>query len=144
MTIFALGLSYHKGPKSENIRITSKGIHAKTQRLCIHPVIFTAEKVRVSNRQHSRITNTRTSRTEFGQQMRSGDLPAYLSLNCLLNGIVSCSQCYFVQIQPISQKFYSCVTDGPTDEPTDGPTDTSFYTDARTHLKIQTSITSLF
>ena len=31
---------------------------------------------------------TKTSRTEVGQQMRSGDLPAYLSLNCLLNGTV--------------------------------------------------------
>ena len=31
----------------------------------------------------------KTSRTEFGQQMRSGDLLAYLSLNCLSNGTVS-------------------------------------------------------
>ena len=30
-----------------------------------------------------------TSRTEFGQQMRSGELPAYLSLIRLLNGILS-------------------------------------------------------
>ena len=56
-----------------------------------------------------------TSRTEFGQQMRSGDLLAYLSLNRLLNGVLSCSQCYFVRFRPISQKFNSCVTDGPTD-----------------------------
>ena len=30
----------------------------------------------------------RTSQTEFGQQMRSGNLSAYLSLNCLKKGIV--------------------------------------------------------
>ena len=47
----------------------------------------------------------------------SGELPAYLSLNRLLNGILSYSYSYFVQIQPISQKFNSCVTDGPTDRP---------------------------
>ena len=52
--------------------------------------------------------------------MRSGNLPAYLSLNRLLNGIVSCSRCYFVQIQPISKKFNSSVTDGPTDGRMDG------------------------
>ena len=33
----------------------------------------------------------KTSRTEFGQQMRSRELPAYLSLNRLLNGILSYS-----------------------------------------------------
>ena len=64
-----------------------------------------------------------TSRTEFGQQMRSGELPAYLSLNRLLNGILSYSWCYFVQIRPISQKFNLCVTDRRTDGPTDRPTD---------------------
>ena len=32
-----------------------------------------------------------TSRTEFGQQMRSRELSAYLSLNRLLNGILSYS-----------------------------------------------------
>ena len=31
---------------------------------------------------------TKTSRTEFGQQMRSREVPAYLSLNRLLNGIL--------------------------------------------------------
>ena len=36
---------------------------------------------------------------------------AYLSLNRLLNGILSCSRCYFVQFQSISQKFNSCVTE---------------------------------
>ena len=41
----------------------------------------TIEKKTVNKRQ--------TSRTEFVQQMRSGDLPAYFSLNCLLNGILS-------------------------------------------------------
>ena len=39
--------------------------------------------------------------------------PTHLSLNRLLNGIVSCSWCYFVQ--PIFQKFHSHVTDGRTD-----------------------------
>ena len=33
----------------------------------------------------------KTSRTDFGQQMRSGKLPAYWSLNRLLNGLLSCS-----------------------------------------------------
>ena len=36
--------------------------------------------------------------------------------------IVSCSRFYFVQIQPISQKFNSYVTDGPTDGRMDGHT----------------------
>ena len=78
----------------------------------------------------------------------SGELPAFLSLNRLLNGILSYSWCYFVRIRPISQKFNSCVTDGrtdrrtdrrtdgPTDGRTDGRTDTPSYRDARTHLKI--------
>ena len=78
----------------------------------------------------------RTSRTEFGQQMRSGDLPAYLSLNRFLNGIFTGSPCYFVRIQLIFRKFNSCVTDGPTDGRTDGRTDTPSYIDAITHLKI--------
>ena len=65
----------------------------------------------------------KTSRTEFGQQMRSGDLTAYLSLNCLSDGLVSCSRCYFVRIQLITEKFNSFVTDGRTDRRTDGPTD---------------------
>ena len=59
-----------------------------------------------------------------------GELPAYLSLNRLLNGILSYSWCYFVQFRPISQKFNSCVTDrrmvrrrdGRTDRQTDGHT----------------------
>ena len=56
------------------------------------------------------IEKKRTSLTEFRHQMRSGDLLAYLYLNCLSNGIISCSRCYFVQIQPrnlISRKFNS-------------------------------------
>ena len=61
----------------------------------------------------------KTSRTEFGKQMRSGDLLSYLSMNCLLNGGISCSRCYFVRIQSISQKFNSCVTDRRTDRRTD-------------------------
>ena len=65
----------------------------------------------------------------------SGELPAYLSLNSLLNGILSCSWCYFVRIRPISQKFNSFVTDQRTDGRTDGRTDTPSYRDARTHLK---------
>ena len=67
--------------------------------------------------------------------MRSGDLPTYLSLNRLLNDLVLCSWCYFVQIQSISQKFISCVTDGWTDRRTDRQTDTSSFRDAWTHLK---------
>ena len=65
----------------------------------------------------------KTSLTEFRHQMRSGDLPAYLSLNCLFNGVVSCSWWYFVQIQFISQKFNSLGTDGRTDGRADGRTD---------------------
>ena len=82
-----------------------------------------------------------TSWTEFGLQMHSRELPAYLSLNRLLNGILSYSWCYFVQICPISWRFNSCVTDGPTDEQTDGPTDRRTdipsYRDARTLLEIK-------
>ena len=33
----------------------------------------------------------------------SGELPAYLSFNCLFNGTLSYSWCYFVRIRPISQ-----------------------------------------
>ena len=80
-------------------------------------------------------------------QMRYGELSAYQSLDCLSTGILSCSWCYFVQIQLISQKFNSCATDGYTDRLTDGQTngwmdgrkdqrtDTPFYRDARTHLR---------
>ena len=85
-----------------------------------------------------RMEKTQTSLTEFRQQMRSGDLLAYLSLKSLFNGIVSCFLCSFVQIQPrntIFQKFNSCVTDRRTDGPTDGRTYTASYRDARTHLK---------
>ena len=38
----------------------------------------------------------------------SDELSAYLSLFSLLNGILSYSWCYFVQIWSISQKFNSC------------------------------------
>ena len=48
---------------------------------------------------------------------------AYLSLNYLLKGIVSCSQCYFVQIHPISKKFNLFVTGQPMDRRTDRRTD---------------------
>ena len=52
-----------------------------------------------------------TSQTEFGQQMRSSELPAYLSLNRLFNG------CFV------------------SDRRTDRQADTPSYRDARTHLK---------
>ena len=81
--------------------------------LAAHPVVFTC--VSAAKREW-------TSRIEFGQQMRSGDLLAYLSLNRLLNGVLSCSRFYFVRIQSISQKFNSCVSDGRTDGRTDGQT----------------------
>ena len=61
--------------------------------------------------------------------MRSRWLLVYLSLNRLLNSILSCSWCYFVKIQLISQKFNVC------DGRTDGRTDIPSYRDARTHLK---------
>ena len=51
-------------------------------------------------RRNKKNQKKKTSRTEFGQQMRSGDLLAYLSLNHLLNGVLSCSRCYFVRISP--------------------------------------------
>ena len=76
------------------------------------------------------------NKSEFRHQMRSGDLLACVSLNCLLNRVVSCSWYYFAQIQPISQKFISCVTDRRTNGRTDGRTDTPSDRDARTHLKI--------
>ena len=57
----------------------------------------------------------KTSRTEFGQQMRSGDLAAYLSLSRLLTN--------------------RQLTDRPTDGPTDRRMDKPSYRDARTHLK---------
>ena len=53
--------------------------------------------------------NVKTILTEFRHQMRSGDLPPYLSLNWFSNGIVSCSLCYFVRIQAICKKINSCV-----------------------------------
>ena len=56
----------------------------------------------------------------------SGELPTCLSLNRLLNGILSYYWCSFVRIRPISHKFNSWVTDGRTDTPS--------YRDARTHL----------
>ena len=49
-------------------------------------------------------------------------LPAYWSLDCLLNSILSCSRCYFVLIQPISWKF-KLMCDRPTDGRTDRWTD---------------------
>ena len=54
----------------------------------------------------------------------SGNLPAYLSLNCLSYGIVSYSFVAKRPRNPISHKFNSCdlPTDGLTDGPTDGPT----------------------
>ena len=68
--------------------------------------------------------------------MLSSDLPAYLSLNCIFNGIVLCSWCCFVLIQPIFQKFNSFVTDVRKDRRTDRRTDTFSYRDAKTHQKI--------
>ena len=67
-----------------------------------------------------------TSRTEFGQQMRSGELPVYLSLNCLFNGRDSRPWRYFVQVLRIYQKL---VYDGRTDQRTS-------QIDARTYLKL--------
>ena len=103
-----------------------------------------SERIQVQPRQTLCVCWMRTSQTEFGQQKRSGDLLAYLSLNRLLNGALLCSRCYFVRIQSISRKFNSCVTDGPTDGRTDGRTDgstvgrtdTPAYRDARTNLII--------
>ena len=78
-----------------------------------------------------------TSLTEARHQMRSRDVLMYLSLNRFLNAKVSCSWCYFAHIQPISQKFNSCVADRPMDWRTDGRTGTPSYRDARKHLKRQ-------
>ena len=76
-----------------------------------------------------------TSQTEFGQQMRSGDLPAYLSLNCVSNGIFVLSRWSFVQFRPNFQKFNLCVTYRRTDGRTDWRTDRR--TDGRTHPLIE-------
>ena len=66
--------------------------------------------------------------------MRSGHLPAYLSVNCPSSGVVSCSLCFFFYLIPIRnhifQKFNSCVTYQRTDRRTDTPS----YRDARTYL----------
>ena len=86
--------------------------------LIFNGVSFLRQQCMRSNKNKQTIKE-RTSRTEFGQQMRSGDLLAYLYLNRLLNGVLSCPRCYFVRIQSISHKFNSCVTDGRTDGPTD-------------------------
>ena len=51
-----------------------------------------------------------------------------------LNGKLSYSWCFFVQIQPISQKFNSCVMNRPTNWQTNEQT--PFYRDAKTHLKM--------
>ena len=54
-----------------------------------------------------------TSRTEFGQQMRSGGLPAFY---CLFKGIVSCSWCYFGPFNRNTTRVWPM--DGPTDRHT--------------------------
>ena len=84
----------------------------------------------------------RTSLKEYRHKMRSGDLPAYLSLNGISNGslmllMLFCSilalisfqaalhhvpSAIFVSFQSKYQKFNSCVTDGQTDQRTDGHT----------------------
>ena len=43
------------------------------------------------NRLEGGFGNYQTGLTEFRHQMRSGDLLAYLSLDCLSDGIISCS-----------------------------------------------------
>ena len=62
-----------------------------------------------------------TSLTEFRQHMCLAICsPICLSIVSFFNGIISCSFCYFVQIQrgnPFSQKFNSCMTDRPMDGP---------------------------
>ena len=67
--------------------------------------------------------NRETSWTEFRQQMRSRELPAYLSLNRLLNGTLSYPWCYFFFVcsNLAHQKCnsWSCMTDGRMDRRTD-------------------------
>ena len=96
-------------------------------------------KTNVSNQPGS----TDTSLTGVSYQMRSGKLPANLSLNSLSNGKVLCSLCYFIQIQPglqITIRFlknptWMWQTDQWTYGRTYEPTDTPSFRNVRTHLK---------
>ena len=78
--------------------------------------------------------------------MRSRELLAYLSLNCLSNGILSYSDAILLEFGPFLRNSTMCDgrTDGRkngrTEERTDGQTDrrmdTPSYRDARTHRKV--------
>ena len=74
-----------------------------------------------------------TSTTELRHQMRSGDLPAYLSLNYLSNSIVHFPE---VPCLNLARKSHYSEIQRVCDKLTDGWTGTLSYTDARTHLKI--------
>ena len=105
---------------------------AMSVRLSVRPVRVSFELQKKLARQDEIPQRQReTSLTEFRYQMRSGDQPVYLSINRFLNVIVSCAWCSFVQIQSISQKFNSCVTNLRTD----GQTNTPSFRDAKTHLQ---------
>ena len=95
----------------------------------------------------------KTSLTEYRHKMRSGDLPAYLSLNGPSNGsfmllMLFCSISASMSFRWLSIMFLVllCIIsveiseiqlacDRPTDRETDQRTDVSSYRDARTNLK---------
>ena len=73
----------------------------------------------------------------FKQEMRSGNLLAYLTQNCFSTGIFFCSRCYLVQIlvwNQVFQKLNFCVMEGWTDQQTDRLMDTAIdrLTDGQT------------
>ena len=130
--------------------LSSEGKRGKEERfcICINEINLNSgrDACQIKSKDHCNLyVNNKTS--------QSSDIRCVLTIcpNYLLNGIVSCSRCYYVQIQPISQEFNWLVTDGRTDEPMDGWTgrtegqtdgrtdgkcpDTLSYRDARTHLK---------
>ena len=65
--------------------------------------------------------NIETSRTEFGHQMRSGDPPAYLSLNCFKWHTFLFLMLYCLNSAQFSENQPVC--DGPIDRRTDRRTD---------------------
>ena len=108
------------------------------------PILFSKQTMRSSHilkNVHIQRRKKKTSRTEFGQQMRSGDLPTYLSLNGPTNGsfmllMLFCSILALMSFRWRSIMFsvlycfisveiseIQLVCDGRTDRRTDGRTD---------------------
>ena len=79
----------------------------------------------------------KTSLTEFRNLMRSGNVPAYFSLNCISKGIVLHASWSVFQTKPEIQ-FLKNAMDGQTDGQTDGWTNrqTDGRTDGRTDRRM--------